>query len=68
MPLTDEQKKIVDAVIERAEQACRYALKNQTFESDDTPGYREGWEVAAGVCEGAIRAHVMNHIKDDLAR
>jgi len=66
MALPPEQQKIVDAVIERAEQACRYALKHQNFESDDETGYQSGWEVAAHVCERAIRDHVMNHIEQDL--
>ncbi|MEI9995075.1 MAG: hypothetical protein WDM91_10805 [Rhizomicrobium sp.] len=66
MALTPEQQKIVDAVIERAEQACRYALKHQNFEADDDSGYQTGWEVSANVCEGAIRDHVMKHIEQDI--
>lgn len=65
MPLTIEQTQIVNAVIERAMQACRYARKHQTFESCDA-AYKDGWEVAAEVCEGAIRDHVMRHIEEDL--
>lgn len=52
-----------NAVIERAEQACRYALKRQEF-CDSSPGYRDGWETAAEVCEAAIRPHVERHTKD----
>jgi hypothetical protein len=63
--LTAEQQRIVGLVIERAEQACRYALKHQRFEADN-PEYRSGWEVAAATCEGAIRQHVMAHIAADL--
>jgi hypothetical protein len=62
------EQMLIDLVIERAEQACRYALKHQNFDSDTDPEYRSGWEVAAEVCEGAIRDSVMRHIKDDLAR
>lgn len=67
MPLTAEQQQLVDLVIERAEQACRYALKHQNFVRSEThEEYRSGWEVAAHVCEGAIRDHVMTHIERDL--
>jgi hypothetical protein len=64
----DYQQMLIDLVIERAEQACRYALKYQNFDSDTDPEFRSGWEVAASVCEGAIRESVMRHLKDDLAR
>ena len=67
MPLTAEQQKIIDAVIARAEQACRYALKHQNFDDDTNPEFKSGWEVAAEVCEGAIRDAVMRHIETDLA-
>lgn len=67
MALTAEQQKIIDAVIERAEQACRYALKHQNFSQSD-PEYIKGWEVAAKVCEGAIRDAVMYYIETDLAK
>lgn len=59
---------LVEAIIERAEQACRYALKHQSFDGDTTKGFREGWEVAAAVCERAIREHVKRHLAADLAR
>lgn len=66
--LTPEQQRIVDLVIERAEQACRYALKHQEFsDCDGNSHYREGWEVAAAVCEGAIKGHVLAHIAADIA-
>ena len=64
----EQQHKIMEAVIERAEQACRYALKHQNFDSDTHPEYRSGWEVAAHVCEGAIRPQVMRHIEHDLSQ
>ena len=64
--MTSEQRKIVDAVIERAEQACRYAFKHQNFTRDENPEYVSGWEAAAEVCESAIRRHVEYHIEEDL--
>jgi hypothetical protein len=64
----DARKMVIDLVIERAEQACRYALKHQNFNSDTDPEYRSGWEVAASVCEGAIRPQVERHIADDVVR
>lgn len=67
MSLSPEQQKIVDLVIERAEQACRYAFKHQNFEgTHTTDNYREGWEIGASVCEGAIKPHVLRHIETDL--
>lgn len=63
---TPAQSGVVEAVIARAEQACRYALKHQNFEGDETE-YQLGWEIAAGVCGGAIRAHVLRHLDEDLA-
>ena len=68
-PIVDEVTKIIDAVIERAEQACRYALKHKEFEGRDEPymkGYASGWEVGASVCEHAIREFVMLHIFEDI--
>lgn len=64
-PVTPEQLALIDLVIERAEQACRYALKHQNFDSDTDPEFRSGWEVGASVCEGAIRSHVLQHIEAD---
>lgn len=63
MSLTTEQQRIVDAVIERAEQACRYVWKHQDMEASL---YATGFEIACGVCEKAIRDAVMRHIEDDL--
>ena len=65
--MTPEEQRIVDLVIERAEQACRYALKHaefgfESFEVDFNAGFRDG----AGACQSAIRKHVMAHIEDDL--
>lgn len=54
----------VNAIIERAEQACRYALKHQEF-SADNPEFKSGWDVAAHVCEKAIRPHVLCHLSED---
>lgn len=67
MALNAEQQKIVDAVIARAEQACRYAFKHQNFEADAGP-YADGFETGAKVCEGGIRDAVMRHIEADLAQ
>lgn len=64
--LAPEQQRTVDLVVERAEQACRYALKHQDFNGADA-GYISGWETAVAVCEGAIRRHVMAHIEKDIA-
>lgn len=68
-PVAGEVEEIVRLVVERAEQACRYALKHQNFEADDdgTDRYRDGWETAAEVCEMVIADHVARHINDDLA-
>lgn len=70
MALTPDQQKLIDAVIERAEQACRYALKhNETAWSGDgepSADYRSGFEIACEVCEGAIRDAVMRHIEADI--
>jgi hypothetical protein len=63
--LTAEQQKLIDLVIERAEQACRYALKHQDF-LDADPNYVSGWEIASSVCEGAIRSAVMKYIEEDI--
>ena len=57
----------VNETIERAEQACRYALKHQDFMGAE-PAYKEAWEVAASVCEKAIRSHVERHIQQDVER
>lgn len=53
--------KIVDLVIDAAEQACRYALKHQNFGAaarEDDASYVEGFAIGCEVCEGAIRRHV----------
>ena len=63
--ISPEEQKLIDLVIERAEQACRYAFKHQDFSEDDKI-YGEGFEVGCGVCEAAIRTSVMNHIAQDL--
>lgn len=59
-------ERVVELCIERAEQACRYALKHQNFFSDDDSDYVSGWQVAAEVCEKAIAENVRKHIQDDI--
>jgi hypothetical protein len=61
------QEELIDAVIERAEQACRYVFKSQNFNftSEDNE-YGMGFELGCQVCENAIRSHVMRHIKEDI--
>jgi len=61
--MTDAEKRIVDLVIERAEQACRYVWKHQDMEASE---YAQGFEIACGICEKAIKDNVMRHIEDDL--
>jgi hypothetical protein len=58
---------VVAETVSRAEQACRYALKHQDF-SDTPTNYRNGWEVGAEVCKGAIADHVERHIEDIIAK
>ncbi len=65
--LTPEQERLVGLVIERAEQACRYALKHQDF-TGQSANDEAVWTVAAQVCEVAIRPHVLAHIAEDVAR
>jgi hypothetical protein len=61
-----ETQRIIEAVIERAEQACRYMLKHNQDGLEEGE-YASGFEVACGACEGAIRQQVMRHIESDLA-
>lgn len=56
-------EQIVNAVIERAEQACRYVLKHQNFERDDAE-HEKAYEAACSVCERAIRPHVERHMTE----
>ena len=65
--MSPEEQRIVNLVIERGEQACRYAVKHQDFSADEVD-YRSGFEVGAEVCESAIRRHVLRHIEEDLIR
>ena len=61
---------IIRLVIERAEQACRYAFKHQEFTDRDTEygrGVEDGWETGSLTCEGAIEKHVLKHINEDIA-
>lgn len=54
---------LIEEVIGRAEQACRYVEKHQNWEDDGEGNrYRDGFEVACAVCEEAIRPHVERHI------
>ncbi len=50
-----------EAIISRAEQACRYALKHQDF-TDSSEDYRNGFTAGSQVCESAIRPHIDRHI------
>jgi hypothetical protein len=63
MKLDATTEAIIQAVIERAEQACRYAFKHQDIEAGP---YRDGFETGCETCEGAIAAHVRRHIAADL--
>lgn len=56
-------RRLRDATIERAEQACRYVLKHQNREEDSE--YWTGFEIACQLCEKAIRRHVEKHAKED---
>jgi hypothetical protein len=66
--MTPEQRAIVEAVIERAEQACRHVLRHNedAWRGDKRTAYHEGFEVACEICERAIRTHVMTHIQGDI--
>lgn len=68
--MTPEQERVVNLVIERAEQACRYVLKHNTdgLRNDGDEEYGSGFKVACQVCEGAIRDQVMRHIAEDIER
>lgn len=61
----EEREQLIQLVIERAEQACRYVAKHQNFEGESP--YREGFEVACTVCAAAIADHVRRHIEADIA-
>lgn len=66
--LTNEDRALMDMIIERAEQACRYVVKHCDGSWDDVNAqYREGFETAAELCEGAIRGHIERHIEKDLS-
>jgi|1185.fasta_scaffold1135334_2 hypothetical protein len=68
MNMTPEQQTVVDAVIERAEQACRYVLKHneEAWSGDERTAYHQGFEAACEICVRAIRSHVMTHIAGDI--
>jgi len=54
---------LIDKLISRAEQACRYAVKHQSLGDSD---YDKGFAVGGGVCETAIREHIMRHLAEDV--
>lgn len=64
--MDSDQERLVRLCIERAQQACDYALKHQNFDSDTEPEFRSGWEVAVDVCKAAIERSVLEHIEADL--
>ena len=66
--MTPEQRVIVEAVIERAEQACRYVLKDneEAWSGDKRTAYHQGFEAACEICARAIRSHVLTHIPADV--
>lgn len=55
--------KLIDKLISRAEQACRYAVKHQNLGDSD---YDLGFAVGGDVCEKAIREHIMRHLAEDV--
>lgn len=67
--MTPEQRVIVEAVIERAEQACRYVLKDneEAWSGDERTAYHQGFEAACEICARAIRNHVLTHIPADIS-
>jgi hypothetical protein len=67
--MTPEQRALVDAVIERAEQACRLVLKHneEAWSGAERSPYHQGFEDACEICARAIRSHVMTHISGDIA-
>jgi len=48
------------AIVEEAQQACRYVAKHNTANMD-AGDYRDGFETACAVCEDAIASHVERH-------
>lgn len=72
------RKTSIDAAVIRREIQNAYALEEVTVKSvyptsrrfsppeSCDAAYKDGWEVAAEVCEGAIKDHVMRHIEEDL--
>lgn len=66
--MTPEQRVIVEAVIERAEQACRYVLEDneEAWSGDERTAYHQGFEAACEICARAIRSHVLTHIPADI--
>ena len=66
--MTPEQRSIVEAVIERAEQACRYVLKHneEAWSGKERTDYHQGFEDACEICARAIRSHVLANIPADI--
>lgn len=58
---------VVDEVVARAEQACRYAIKHQDFSESDHE-FKAGWIVAANVCKESISEHVERHYESVLGK
>ena len=59
---TQRQREVViEAVVEEAEQACRYVAKHNICNME-VGDYRDGFETACEVCEKAIADHVRRHI------
>jgi hypothetical protein len=67
--MTPEQRAIVEAAIERAEQACRYVLKHneESWSGQERSDYHQGFETACEVCARAVRSHILTHIAADIA-
>ncbi len=60
-PQDGPEQGLIEEIISRAEQACRYALKHQNFPADMSK-YQWGFSDAAVICEKAIREHVLRHL------
>jgi NAD-dependent oxidoreductase involved in siderophore biosynthesis len=66
--MTPEQRAIVEAAIDRAEQACRYVLKQneESWSGQERSAYHQGFEDACEVCARAVRTHILTHVQADL--
>lgn len=54
------QAELTRAIVEEAQQACRYVAKHNTANMD-AGDYRDGFETACEVCEDVIAVHVERH-------